>query len=759
MTLIKDYVMTRRSVLKGAGALVVTISTPISLTPGTAHAALAAAKPALTPDELSSFVKIAENGQVTAFFGKMDMGQGVDVAIGQIVAEELDVPFSAMKVVMGDTATTVNQGGGSGSTGIQRGGIPLRNAAAEARRILVEMAAKHFKVPVAKLETADGFVKVKGTSKKIAYGKLIGRNHFNVKLKWNKRMGNRLKSVGVAKPKSPDEYKVVGKSMPRFDVPGKVYGTLDFITDIKVPGMVHGRVIRPKRAGARPLGVDESSIKNIPGVQVVHHKDFIGVVADKEWDAIRAAEQLKVKWSKVKAPFPNQDAIYDYIRKAPVLKAKKKAKDEGDVDKAIKGAAKVIEAEYEWPFQSHASMGPASAIADIRENEATIWTGSQKPHYSRNGIAKLVGMKKEQVRGIWIPGPGSYGRNDAGDGAHDAAMFSKLVGKPVRVQGMRYEGTGWDPKAPASVHPLRAGLDAQGNVIAYHFHSKAFDRQNVRSNEASPSYTLAGHLTGAKLTPRKFFRTPAESYSFPNKRAGWEIIHPLLERASPLRTSHFRDPLGPQLHFASESFIDEMALAAGADPVEFRLKYIKKKIDAQVVRVAAEKAGWKPRVGAQGKPGGTSTVSGRGIGYAQRNGAVLAIVAEVEVDRKTGRVWPRKFTIAHECGLIINPDGLRRCIEGNIVMATSRMLWEEVNFDNEMVTSVDWETYPILESMEAPEEIDIVLIDRPNIMPKGAGEPSTRPVSGAIANAFFDATGVRLRRAPFTPARVKAALG
>ena len=761
MSMIKDLHVTRRAVLKGAGALVVTISVPVSAarTPARAKGG-AGVKPPLKPDELDSFVKIAEDGRVTAYFGKMDMGQGVDVAIGQIVAEELDVPFERVTVVMGDTAHTVDQGGGSGSTGIQRGGVPLRNAAAEARRILLELAAIRLKTPARYLTVADGVIAVTGeAARKVSYSELIGGHYFNVKLVWNKKMGNRLVSTGKAKPKKPEQYKVVGTSAPRNDIAGKVFGTSDFITDITVPGMLHGRTVRPPKAGAAPVGVDESSIKHIPGARVVHEGDFLGVVATKEWDAVKAAETLKVAWSKVAPPFPDQKDLYDHIRRTPTLKAKLKAKDTGDVDRAFKGAARIIEAEYEWPFQSHASMGPACAIVEAKDGEATVWTGSQKPHSTAEGVAKILKLKKDQVRGIWVMGPGSYGRNDAGDGAMDAAILSKAVGRPVRIQGMRHEGTGWDPKAPASIHKVRGGFDAEGNVIAYHFHSKAFDRQNVRSRESHPSHTLAGQLTGYALKPRKIFRTPNESYRFPNKRMGWEIIPPLLERASPLRTSHFRDPLGPQVHFASESFIDEMALAVGADPVEFRLKYIKKRIDARVVKAVAEKVGWKPRVGPANKPGGTGTVAGRGIAYAQRNGAVLAIVAEVEVDRKTGRVWPRKFTIAHECGLIVNPDGLRRCIEGNIVMATSRMLWEEVMFDNDRVTSVDWETYPILESMEAPEEIDIVLIDRPNIAPKGAGEPSTRPVAGAIANAFFDATGVRLRRAPYTPERVKAALG
>ncbi|MEX2451898.1 MAG: molybdopterin cofactor-binding domain-containing protein [Rhodospirillales bacterium] len=749
------FEITRRTVLTGAGALVVSFGIPGVKR---ARAKTAGDKPPLMPDELDSFIKISEDDTVTAFFGKMDMGQGVDVAIGQIVADELDVPFKQVHVLMGDTKYTVNQGGGSGSTGIQKGGIPLRQAAAEARGVLLKMASEKFGVPADKLTVDGGVISVPGTRKKVRYGELIGRRHFNVKMTWNKKYGNNLVSKGTVKPKDPKDYKIVGKSYPRNDIPAKMHGTFTFVTDVRVPGMMHGRVIRPPKAGATPLSVDDSSIKAIPGVRIVRDEDFVGVVAEHEWNAVKAAEALKITWSDSPANFPDQDALYDHIRQAPVIKDKSKDKDIGDVDAAFAKAAKIVEAEYEWPFQSHASMGPACAVVDIREDGATVWTGSQKPHYGQACLAKFLGMDMDKVRAIWTMGPGSYGRNDAGDAVMDAAVLAKAVGRPVRFQGMRVDGTAWDPKAPASVHYGRAGLDADGNVIAYRYLSKGFDRQHVRAREVHPRETLSGQLVGNAAKPLLSFRNPEETYGFPNKRLGWQIIPQLLDHASPLRTSHFRDPVGPQAQFGSESFIDEMALAANADPVEFRLKYIKRKIDHQVVAAAAEKAGWQPRVGPANKPGGTSTVSGRGIAYAQRNGATVAIVAEIEVDRATGKIWPRKFTVAHECGLIVNPEGLKLCIEGNVTMMCSRMLHEEVTFDKQMVTSTDWATYPILDSLKAPETIDFVLIDRPNVMPKGAGEPSTRPMAGAIANAFFDATGVRLRRAPFTADRVKKAL-
>jgi nicotinate dehydrogenase subunit B len=745
--------LTRRDMLKGAGALVVTLSHPTGI--GTALAAPGGSiKPPLSPDQLDTWLAIRQDGSVVAFYGKMDMGHGIEVAIAQIVAEELDVKVDRVEVVMGDTLYTVNQGGASGSTGIQKGGVPLRNAAAEARRVLLEMASERLKLPVDQLSVADGVVT--GGGQRVAYGELIGGRYFDVPMEWNKQVGNDMLATGKAKPKPASQYKIVGQSIPRRDVAGKVFGTSEFVTDVKVPGMLHGRMIRPPVAGAVPAKIDEASIRDIPGVRIVWQKDFLGLVAEKEWDAIRAAEKLAVTWSEATPPFPPVEAIYDHIRSAPVVQ--RKIEVEADkVDEALKQGAKLVEAEYEWPFQSHASMGPACAIVDAKADGATLWTGSQKPHFARDGVARMLGLSIEKVRGIWIAGPGSYGRNDAGDAALDAAVLSQAVGRPVRIQGMRYEGHGWDPKGPASIHRARAALDTSGRVVAYEFMSRGFSRVEIPPNESNPAHSLAGQLLGMKLAPEQGFGVPAESYGFGAKRMGWEVIAPLLERASPLRTAHLRDPVGPQIHFASESFIDELALAAGADPVAFRLAHLKEARDKAVIEAAAAKSGWQPRPTPR-RDVSDNVARGRGIAYAQRSGMVVAVIAEIEIDRRTGKVWPRKFTVGHDCGLIVNPDGLKRCIEGNIIQGTSRSLWEEVAFDRKNVTSVDWESYPILDITETPETIDMVLLDRPELPPAGAGEGSIRPVAAALANAIFDATGFRPRRAPLTPERVKAGL-
>jgi CO/xanthine dehydrogenase Mo-binding subunit len=620
------------------------------------------------------------------------------------------------------------------------------------------MAVEKLGLPADQLTVTDGVVHARhDAAKKVSYAELIGGRYFNVQLEWNQQIGNNLYAPGKAKPKSWREHKIVGQPIPREDIAPIVYCQQDFCTDVTVPGMVHARMIRPPVAGATIASVDESSVKDVPGVTVYREKEFLAVIAAKEWDAIKAAEKLKVQWSNAIHPFPDgPSAIYDHIRKAPVRK-REDVKPVGNIDEALRTAARVLEAEYEWPFQSHACMGPACALVEFKDGQVTCWTGSQKPHYVRDGIARTLDMPMDRVRAMWVRGPGSYGRSDADDAAMDAAILAQAVGRPVRVQYDRAQGTGWDPKGPASIHRARAAIDASGKVIAYEFVSKGFSRIDVQTNGSRPEDTLAGHARGVPLKVNDNFGVPAESYVFDHKRTAWETIPPLLERSSPLRTAHLRDPVGPQIHFASESFMDEVAAALGTDPVELRLRHLEDPRDIAVVKAAAEQAGWVSRPSPRRDQTGT-TASGRGIAYAQRNGSTVAIVAEVDIDRRSGKIWARKFTVAHDCGQIINPDGLRHTIEGNIVQGISRTLWEEVQFDRKSVTSIDWMTYPILDITETPQAIDCVLINRPEIAPTGAGEPSIRPVAAAIANAIFDATGVRIRRVPFSPERMKSAL-
>ena len=749
--------ISRREFLKASGALIVSATGSSLVGEAFAQAAATGSKPALLPTELDSWVAVAPDGRVTAFFGKMDMGQSLDIAIAQIVADELDVDVAKVDVVMGDTALTCNQGGASGSTGIWMGAKPLRNASAEARKLLVQAASAKLGVPPEQLRVDNGVVSaVSDSSKKVSYSGLIGGHYFNHQVEWNKQTGNAMDIKVEAKVKSPDQYRVVGKPYTRRDLPGKVYRTEKYVTDITVPNMLHARVIRPGRAACAIASVDEKSIAKVKGARVVRDKDFVAVLAEREWDAVRASRMLKVSYSDEKTdPFPAMEALHDHIRKAPVVKREEPVK-KGDVAGAFKAAARVVEAEYEWPFQSHASMGPGCAVADVRADGATVWSGSQKPHFTQLGVARLLGLPPEKVHVIWVYGPGSYGRNDAGDTALDAAMLSKLAGRPVRVQGMRNDGIAWDPKGPACVHRARAALDASGKVIGYEFVSKGFSRINIQTNESDPRDSLVGMATGLPPKPSEGFGVPTESYGFENKLLAWETIPPLLDACSPLRTAHLRDPVGPEIHFGSEQFVDELAHAANEDPVAFRLKHVTAPRDAAVIKAAAEKAGWQPRTGARDRSG--AILQGRGIAYAQRNGTIVATVAEIEVEKATGRIRAKKFTVAHDCGLIVNPEGLRYTIEGNVVHGLSRTLFEEVRFDRNGVQSVDWMTYPILDIADAPEAIEVVLINHPEIAPTGAGEPTIRTIPAAVANAFFDATGVRLRRVPLSPERVMAIL-
>jgi CO/xanthine dehydrogenase Mo-binding subunit len=744
--------ISRRSLLDASGALVVSIAAPGPLR----AQGKAAPKPA--PDQLDTFLAVRADGSVVAYFGKPDVGQGVDVAIRQIVAEELDVAVERVSLVMSDTAVTVNQGGASGSTGIERGGVTMRYAGAEARRVLLDMAAQRLAVAAGALRVDDGVVSVVADpAKRVTYAELIGDERFDVPMQWNGEYGNTLLSRGRAEPKRPAEYRVVGTSVARTDIPEKVFAKHTFVTDVRLPGMLHARVLRPAVAGSVPVAVDEASIAGIPGARVVWKGGFLGVVAPREWNAIRAAGDLRVRWSQTTRPFPGSDGVYDHIRAAAPVKREETMR-KGDAPGAIAGAAKIIEAEYEWPFQSHASMGPACVVVDAQADSATVWTGTQKPHFARDGVAAILGLKPEQVRAIWVRGPGSYGRNDAGDAAMDAAVLSQAVGAPVRVQYSRDQGHGWDPKGPASVHRVRAGLDADGKVVGYHFESRGFSRTDIDTTERDPAHSLAGQLMGVALKSIPAFGVPAEPYVFPAQLRAWETIAPLLDRASPLRSAHLRDPVGPQISFAAESFIDELAHATGSDPVAFRLAHLENARSIAVIRACADKFGWQPRVAASARNEG-SVVTGRGFAYTQRGGTIVATAVEVEVNRDNGAVRPRRFTVAHDCGLIVNPQGLQLCIEGNVMQGISRSLFEEVTFDKAMVTSLDWTSYPILDLADAPDAIDIVLINRLEVPPSGAGESSIRPVAAALANAIFDATGVRVRRAPLTPERVKTAIG
>jgi CO/xanthine dehydrogenase Mo-binding subunit len=747
--------LTRRAFLAASGALIVALTNPIDKADA---AAAVSKKPPLTPDQLDSYLAVEPDGSVVAFYGRIDGGQGLETSIAQMVAEELDVPFERVRMVISDTARTVNMGGASGALGISRSGMHLRSCAAEARRLLLAMAEKPLGVPSNRLTVSDGVIHaLDDPAKNISYAELIGGRYFDAHLDWNGKYGNELTVAGRAKLKEPGAFKVIGTSIRRKDLPLKVFAKLDMVADVRLPGMVHARMIRPKVAGAVPVSVDESSIADIPGAQVVWIKNLLAVVAPKEWNVVRAAERLKVTWSTSHPNFPGHEGLHDHIRNAPVLKRTIQAEN-GSVENGLREAVRIIEGEYEYPTQSHASTGPACGVADVGDGEATVWTSTQKPHYARDGIAELLGLSPEKVRAIWMFGTGSYGRNDQGDATADAAVLSQHLRKPVRVQYMRYEGLAWDPKGTASVNRSRAGLDVSGKVIAYENISKAFSRLDTATNEGRAAHVLAGHLLGVPLRPELSFEVPVASYTFDHKRLGWEIVPPLMQRGSPLRTTHLRDPYGPPILFGSESFMDEVAAATNTDPVEFRLRYLTHPRDREAVTVAAKEYGWIARPSPRNDQKDGDIAIGRGIAYRRHFDTFIGLVAEIRVHRDTGIIEPIRYVCAHDCGLIVNPETLRHVIDRQLVYGTSRALFEEVRFDENMVTSVDWLTYPVLHIDSVPKAIEIHLINRPEAAPSGAAEMALGLVPAAIGNAVFDATGVRLRRVPFTPERVKKAL-
>ncbi|MEA2988489.1 MAG: nicotinate dehydrogenase subunit [Alphaproteobacteria bacterium] len=749
--------LSRRAFLSTTGALVVTLAAPAEWAEA-APTHGAPKRPPLTGDQLSSYITIESDGTVHAYYGKIDGGQGLGTAIAQMVAEEIDVAFERVRVIMGDSALTLDMGGASAAIGVSHGGTMLRRTAAEARRLLVEMAGQTLGLPADKLTVTDGVVHAAADPKKrVSYAELIGGRHFDAKVKWNGKLSNALVVETDVPLKAPADFKVIGQSFPRRDLPGKVFGTLEMVNDVRLPNMLHARMIRPAVAGAVPVQVDEESIKHVPGAKAVWIKDLLAVVADKEWNAVKAARALKVTWSQSKPNFPGHDKLHDHIRQAPIVK-REFQRQNGNFEEGIKQAVRIIEGEYEFPTQSHASTGPACAVADVRDGQATIWTSTQKPYDSAQCVAELLGLPKENVRAIWMFGTGSYGRNEQGDATGDAAVLSKHLRRPVRVQYMRHEALAWDPKGTASVNRSRAGLDAAGKVIAYENISKAFSRLDNNTRETRAADVLAGQLLGLPLNAGQSFEIPVASYTFDHGRLGWEIIPPLMERASPLRSTHLRDPYGPPILFGSESFIDEMAAATSTDPVDFRMKYLTHPRDRDAVGIAAQAFKWKKRPSPDNEQQGLDVAIGRGIAFRRHFTTFIALIAEVRVHRQTGKLDLLRYVCAHDVGMIVNPETLKHVIDRQLVYGTSRALFEEVRFDENMVTSVDWLSYPVLHIDSVPEKIEILLIARPEEAPSGAAEMALGLVPAAIGNAVFDATGVRLRRVPFTPERVKAAL-
>ena len=775
--------ISRRNFLKGSGLLVVSFSaaamvnaSPLSPAPGaeTAGADTAAAPyPDLDFRQLDSWIVVHEDSTATFYVGKTDGGQGTGTAFRQMMSDELDIAFDKTNLIMGATDITVDQGGSGGSNAIEVSGWAMRRVAAEARRVLLEMASARFGVPVDQLAVSEGVITVKADpSKKITYGELIGGKRFNVTLTGN----DIIATTGKAKVKPVQDLKIVGQGLPRYDIPAKVDGSLKWAVDMKVPGMVHARNVKPPVPGSKLISIDEASVRGLPGfIRVVSKGNYLAVVCEREEQAIKAARELKVNWQKpAEQSFPTSEGLYDYMRNATPTSVTKATTPEvvGNPDAALANAAQVLEAKYDFPFQGHSALGPAHAMADPSNGQITIWSNDMKAYGLRTGVAKFLDMPRDRVRVIWMEGPQLYGRTAADDAGFEAAFLAKELGRPVRIQWMRHEESAWDTKGPAFAINMRGGLDAQGNLIALEYKARSADYNHVGYNE--PDTVLIAQLMG--MRPAKpasgGAEPPSEMYEIPNRRRITEVVRLPLVWETPLRVGNLRDPNGPQSTFASESFIDELAAAAKADPVEFRLRMLAADSDDNlfrrtrsiaVIKAVAAAYGWDSRPSP--KPLDTGTIlTGRGISYAYRQRTVVAEIAELEVNRKTGRVWVKRLVCAHDCGLVINPEGLRNTIQGNMLHGLSRTLYEEVQFDTEKVTSVDWDSYPTLTHADAPAKIDIVLVNgdpnpnRSDLPPYGAGEAACKPTGAAVANAIYDATGVRIRRIPFREKRVLAAL-
>jgi nicotinate dehydrogenase subunit B len=734
-------VMSRRDVLRTGGALVVSFVFGAALPQRSLGQEPGASRDLGKPldlKEVDSFLAVHADGSVTIYTSKVDVGTGLRLAMSQMVAEELGVPVERISVVEGDTALTPDQGGTGGSTGIPRGAVEVRQAAATARQAFLKLGAERLGRPVAELTLADGQVRPAAGGPGIDLGALVGE----------KRLA--LKVDPQAPLQDPTHYTVVGKPLLRPDVPGKCTGQHVYVQDFTVSGMLHGRVIRPPAVGATLLAVDESSLSGIPDVRVVRIESFLGVVAPDEWAAVRAARTLKATWSPWQG-LPGSAGLDRYVREGTVERTEALV-SRGDPAAALPAAATQLAATYTWPFQSHASLGPSCAVADVRPDGTTIWTASQGPHNLRRNLAKIFSLPEDKLRVIFLDASGSYGTNGSDDAAADALLLSKTVGRPVRVQWMRQDEHGWDPKGPPQVLELRGGLDADQRITAWD--TQMWLPVNVQGYRPFLAVDAAGmtqaHGRSAGLTSQN----GDPPYAASNVRV---LVHWLKE--TPLRLSNLRAPGKIANVFAVESFTDELAAAAGADPVAFRLRGLTDPRAIDVLKRATEMIGWQARPSPNPRPAQDNVLTGRGVAYARykQSENYVAMAMEVAVDPASGKIGVRRVTCAHDCGLVVNPDGLRNQIEGSIVQTLSRALHEEVTFDHSRVTSVDWVSYPILTFPEVPA-IEVALLDRPTLPPFGAGEASTAPVAAALANAVFDATGVRLRAVPFTPDRVKAAL-
>lgn len=734
----------RLALLQAVGVLLVTRAPQAAARPAPGQPGAASDYVPALPD---IFIAVRDSGEVLAFNGHVDLGTGIRTALAQIVAEELDVPLSRVRMVLGHTEATPNQGPTIASASIQISAIPLRRAAAQARAWLLARAAQQLGVAPGQLEAQDGEFRVRGADAAIGYGALVQGDHVALPL---------ADDVAI---KPVEAYRIVGRPAGRVDIPDKARGVLTFVHDVRVPGMLHGRVVRPPYAGRDSggfvgnslLAVDRESVRDVPGlVDVVVQGDFVGVVAEREEYAVLAARKLRAQWK----PVPPMPSLAD---PEPALRANPATRREllNDGEMPAAGTGKTLDRHYVWPYQMHGSIGPSCAVADWHEDGLTVWSGTQNPHVLRIDLARLCGLGEDRIEIVRMEASGCYGRNCADDVCADAALLSRAVGHPVRVQLSREQEHLWEPKGAAQLMDVSATLGADGELLGYDFTSR------YPSNDAPTlALVLAGIVPNAPRTLEMGDRTAVPPYDYRARRIGCD------DTPAIVRASWLRGVSALPNSFAHECVIDELAAEAGADPIDFRLRHLPDTRAAELLRAVADAAGWQRGAhGSRGKAGNDGMLRGRGVAYARYihsrfpgfGAAWAAWVVDVAVEAATGRIAVEKLVVGQDTGMMVNPDGVRHQIHGNVVQALSRVLKEQVRFDADGVASREWGSYPLLTFPEIPP-IEVVLMPRQEEPPMGAGESASLPGAPAIANALFDAIGVRLRRPPFVPETVLAAL-
>jgi nicotinate dehydrogenase subunit B len=726
--------MIRRDFLKTGGALVVGFSLcdkVLAQERGT--------KPG-PPDarQVDTWLAIHANNTATVYIGFAELGQGASTALLQIAAEELDLDMSQIKTVRLDTNVTPNQGGTYSSASINRGGPQVRTAAAEARQALLKLASAKLNAPVGALTIAKGVVS--GAGKSVSYGELVGDKPFNVAF------------TGTAPVKPTTEYKIVGTKFPRNDTPAKVSAQYTYMQYVRVPGMLHGRVVRPRGqrmygAGAKITSVDESSIRAIPGARVLRKGDFLGVVAENEWDAIRAAQQLKVTWETPPA-LPGNAGLHEHMRAAKTEDSI--VLERGNVATGMSAGTHTVSQICHGPYHAHAPFGPNSALADVSTEAALVMCSTQDVYGTRNSLSRLLGMPAEKIRVQYYEGSGTYGHSCYDDIAQASALLSQLAGKPVRLQFMRWDEHGWDNYGPAHVGECRAAADANGKIVAYAYEGWQHGWSNTETSAQLTGKPTSEWPGGGVQGVNRL--TCGGMYDIPNLK----LVNHKLPVASYLKGGWLRSPLDLSFAFASEQAIDQLAYLTGIDPHKFRKRNMTDARWLGVLNAVAQAAQWTPGKAAAGLSK-ANVVTGRGIGVGTHLTSYGAAVAQIEVNKETGRVVAKHMYGAIDAGQVVNPGFVESQITGQLVQTCSRMFKEEVKFDQTGVTSLDWASYPILRFDECPE-VTPVVIQRLDQRSTGAGEEVMAAAAAAIANAFFDATGVRMQEFPLTPVRVLAAL-